>query len=79
MKDEHLDSRYITIIARPNSPRTEIIRWDEERKAFRVNVKAPPDKGKANAEIVKYFSKKLKKKVVIKSGFTSKEKVLQTY
>ncbi len=78
MDDERLSGKYIRIIARPNSSRTEIKGWDEDRQAFRVNVKAPADKGKANAELVRYFSKRLKKKVSIKSGLTSKEKVLKT-
>ncbi len=51
--------------------------FDEERQAFRVNVKAAPEKGKANTEVIKLFRKKFKKAVEIISGFTSKEKLLR--
>jgi uncharacterized protein (TIGR00251 family) len=66
----------ITIRAKPNSPKTEIVTYDDEKKAYKVNVHAPPEGGKANIEIVKFFSKLTKKKVRIVSGLTSKEKVL---
>jgi uncharacterized protein (TIGR00251 family) len=69
--------KVISIIAKPNSAKTELLGYDEEKKAFRVNVKAPADKNKANLEIIKFFSKLLKKKVRIKSGLTSKEKLLE--
>ncbi|MBD3313487.1 YggU family protein [Candidatus Woesearchaeota archaeon] len=65
------------IIVKPNSPKSEIIAVDEARNALRVNIKAPPEKGKANKEVVKFFSKLLKKKVEIVSGKTSKEKLLK--
>jgi uncharacterized protein (TIGR00251 family) len=66
----------ITIIAKPNSPKTEILGYDQERQAYRVNVHAKPEAGKANIELVKFFSKLTKKRVRIVSGLTSKEKVL---
>ena len=44
---------------------------------FTVAVKAPPVEGKANEEIERYFSKLLKKSVVIKTGHTSKRKLLE--
>lgn len=66
----------ITIIAKPNSPKTELLGYGEEKQAYRVNVHAPPEGGKANIELVKFFSKLTKKKVRIVSGLTSKKKVL---
>ena len=66
----------VKIIVKPNSPRTEIIKWDDERNAFRVAAGAAPEKDKANKEVVKFFSKLLKKKVEIVSGGSSREKVL---
>lgn len=56
--------------------RTEIIDYDDEHNLFLVAVNAPPLEGKANAEVVRFFSKMLKKKVSIKSGQTSKTKLL---
>jgi hypothetical protein len=40
------------------------------------SANAIPDKNKANIEIVKFFSKLLKKKVEIKKGMKSRNKVL---
>ena len=73
---QHIHNNHLKIIAKPNSPRTEIIRWDEEKKALRVNVHAKPEDNEANIAIVKFFSKLLKKKVSIKSGLRSREKLL---
>lgn len=54
---------------------------DKEEK-FTFQVKSPPIKGKANREIIKWFSKKLhisKKSVCIIKGLKSKEKTLEIY
>ena len=67
----------LKIIVKPNSSKTEIIKWDDERCALRVAVGAPPEKDKANKEVVKFFSKLLKKKVEIVRGRSSREKVLR--
>jgi uncharacterized protein (TIGR00251 family) len=72
----HIHSNYLKILVKPNSPKTEIIAWDESRNVFRVNVHAKPEDNEANTEVVKFFSKLLKKKVVIKSGMRSREKLL---
>jgi len=66
----------IKIIAKPNSSKTEIKGYDKEKGAYRVNVKAPPEKGKANREIIRFFSKLTKKQVSIVTGFKSREKLL---
>lgn len=67
----------IKIIVKTNAGKNEILKFDEEKKAYRVNVKTIPEKGKANLEIIKLFHKKLKKQVKMVSGFKSKEKVLE--
>ncbi len=69
--------KVLRIIVKPNSPKSEITAVDEARNALRVSIKAPPDKGKANKEVIKFFSKLLKKKVEIVSGLKSKEKMLR--
>lgn len=77
MIKDHLKKRTLKIIVKPNSNKTEIIKLNEDKKALIINVKSPPEKGKANIEIIKFFTKLLKKKVLIKSGLSSKEKILQ--
>ena len=76
-KKELADKRVITIIVRPNSHRTEIIEHDKGLLAYRINIKAPPEKGEANKEIIKFFTKLLKKDIKIISGLKSKKKVLK--
>ncbi len=75
MNTSNLSGR-IKILVKPNSKKTEILGWDEERKAFRVAVAAPPEDNKANIALIKFFSKLTKKKVRILSGLKSKEKML---
>jgi uncharacterized protein (TIGR00251 family) len=73
----YIKNNHLKILVRPNSPKTEIIGWDDSHEALRVNIHAKPEDNEANIEVVKLFSKLLKKKVVIKSGLRSKEKLLQ--
>jgi len=72
-----LGRKKFKIIAKPNSGKTEIAGFDEEKDALLVNVAAPADKNKANIEIIKFLSKKLGKKVRISSGMTSREKIIE--
>lgn len=75
--EQFISNNHLFIIAKPNSSKTEIVSWDEKKKALRVNVKAKPENNEANVEITKFFTKLLKKKVSIKSGARSKEKLLK--
>ena len=74
--NKHIKNNILKIIVKPNSNKSEIIGYDDTREAIKVNIKAPADKNKANIEVVKFFSRLLKKEVRIKVGLTSKEKVL---
>ena len=65
------------IIVKPNSPKSEIKSYDKDKQAYRVNIKAHPEKGKANLEVIKFFSKLLKKEVKIIKGLKSKEKTIK--
>lgn len=56
--------------------KNEGISYDSARGAYVVWVSANREKGRANAELVSIMSKKLGKSVRIKSGFTSKTKIL---
>ncbi len=64
----------ITIHVKTNKPKTEILDADDD--FLRVHVKAAPEKGKANLEIIKLFTKTYKKNVKIIKGLKSKTKVL---
>lgn len=65
------------IIVKPNSPKNKIIKFDKEKQAYKVEIKAKPEQNKANIEIIKFFSKLLKKKVIIIKGLKNKEKTIK--
>ncbi len=75
MIEKYIKNNQLKIIVKPNSPKTEIIK--PEKDTLRINVKASPEKGKANKEIIKFFTKLLKRKVKITKGLKSKEKILK--
>jgi uncharacterized protein (TIGR00251 family) len=74
---KYIQASTLSIIAKPNSSKSEVKCWDEEKKALRVDIAAEPEKGKANIEVVKFFARLLKRKVSIIKGLTSKQKVLK--
>ncbi|MFC1801349.1 DUF167 domain-containing protein [Nanoarchaeota archaeon] len=59
----------------PNSSKTEI--KSIEKSLVKINLNAPPEKDKANKELIKFFKKQFKLNVRIKIGKTSREKVLE--
>ncbi len=69
-------SKSMKIIVKANAHYNKILGYDQERKVFRVAIKAKPQDNKANIEVVKFFTKLLGRPVRIKTGFTSKEKLL---
>ena len=74
--NKHIKNNLLKIIVKPNAKKNEIIAYDDLKQGIKVNIKAPADKNKANKEVVKFFSRLLKKDVKIKAGLTSKEKLL---
>ena len=71
-----INSKRFKVIAKPNSKSTEIVGWDEDRQALRVNVAAPPDKNKANIALTKFLCKELAPCKLI-SGASSREKYFE--
>jgi hypothetical protein len=65
----------LQVKVKPNARKSEIL--SEEGNTMVVAIAAPPEKGKANAELAKFLSKKLKKQVRIVSGFGSHTKILE--
>lgn len=62
------------VLARPNARKTELLGFDREKKAYVVRVAAPPERNKANIELVRFLSKLLGRKVRIVSGLAGKRK-----
>lgn len=54
-----------------------LVGFDSEKDAYVLEINAKPIEGEANKEIIKFLSKLLKKKVVIKSGLKSKIKYIE--
>ncbi|MBD3361395.1 YggU family protein [Candidatus Woesearchaeota archaeon] len=73
---EFIKDDKLRIIVKPNSNKTEVLSYNKEKQAVVIAIKESADKNKANIELIKFLSKKLKRKVRIKSGLTSREKVI---
>ncbi|MBC8501324.1 MAG: YggU family protein [DPANN group archaeon] len=74
--EKYIHNSLLKIRVKPNCSKSEIKDYDENRNTLLVDIAAPPEKNKANIEVVKFFSKLLKKKVKIKKGLKNREKVL---
>ncbi|MBU0757213.1 MAG: YggU family protein [Nanoarchaeota archaeon] len=74
---KHIENTRLKILVKPNASKNRIIGWDDKRQALKIEIKAKPENNMANIEIIKFFSKTLKKNVEIVSGRTSKTKVLR--
>ena len=64
----------IKIKVKPNSLRSEILEEDGKYIAY---LKSSPVNNKANVELLKLLKKFFKGDVKIKSGFTSKNKIIE--
>lgn len=73
---DHIRDGTLRILVKPGKRDNRIVSHDPEKDALVVEIKAQVQENKANIEVVKFFSKLLKKDVRIKSGLKSKEKVL---
>jgi uncharacterized protein len=69
----------VDIVVSPKSTRFTISGYDEWRDEIEVKIKSIPQKGKANQEIVKEFSKLTGKDVEIVSGQKSRHKTLRIF
>jgi len=66
----------LLIYVQPKAKKNAIEGIDEWRGRLKVKIKAPPVEGKANKEVVRFFSKLLGAEVEIVKGETSREKDL---
>jgi uncharacterized protein (TIGR00251 family) len=58
----------------PNSKKEKLV---EANGWLKLYLKAVPEKGKANKEVIRFFKKEIELKVEIKSGEKSRDKVLR--
>ena len=66
----------LLIYVQPKAKKNTIEGIDEWRGRLKVKIKAPPVEGKANKEVVRFFSKLLGAEVEIVKGETSRDKDL---
>ena len=71
---KYIENSKIKIKVIPQAGRTGLV---EENGKLKLYLKAAPEKNKANLELIKFFKKNYKLSVHIKSGGTSREKVLE--
>lgn len=64
----------ISVSVKPKSGRSEFI---EENGEYRAYLRAEPEDGKANLELLKLARKHFKKQVRIVRGFTSQTKIIE--
>ncbi len=76
MLEERENGIVIKVLVVPNAKKNEIVGIDPMRNRIKVKVKAPPAEGKANKELVMFFSKLLGAKIEILRGERSREKDL---
>ena len=67
----------IKITVKTNASKDQVISFDEAKQHYKVQVKADHKNNKANLEVIKLFSKKFGKSVLIVRGLKSKNKVLK--
>jgi uncharacterized protein len=74
--NNYVHNNRLKVRVKPNARKTEILGYNKERDAVEIVLKAIPDKGEANKELLKFLTKLLKKKVTIKSGTKSRDKII---
>ena len=68
---------YIRVKAMPKSPKNEVVDQMSDG-TYKIRVAAPAEKGKANAELVKFLKKELGAgEVVVVSGQTDRIKLIR--
>ena len=73
------DGVLVDVEVSPKSTEFAISGYNEWRDEIEVRITAVPQKGKANKEIIKEFSKLTKSPVEIVSGLKSQHKTLKVY
>ncbi|HLP79143.1 MAG TPA: DUF167 domain-containing protein [Acidobacteriota bacterium] len=66
----------VALYVKTNASTTELGAFNEERNAYEFIVSEVPENGRANDAIVRYFTKHFKCTARVKTGFTSRKKLL---
>ena len=68
-------SQIFEIRVKPNARENKIL--EQEGNKLKVAISAPAKEGRANQELIKFLSKKLKSRVEIIKGKTSSKKLIK--
>jgi uncharacterized protein (TIGR00251 family) len=74
---DYIKSGTLSVHAKPNSPKTEVVGWDEPKQCLKIAVAAVPDKDRANIELLKFLKKETGMKPELVSGAKSRDKVIR--
>ncbi|MBN1544919.1 YggU family protein [Candidatus Woesearchaeota archaeon] len=74
---QYISNGILRVLAKPNAPKTEVIGYDEARKALRIAIAAVPDKDRANTELLKFLKKQTGKRCELIAGSRSREKKIR--
>ncbi|MEW5896279.1 MAG: DUF167 domain-containing protein [Nanoarchaeota archaeon] len=75
---KHIKNSFLQVKVIPHSGRSELVEQGEkqekeqERCLLKLYIKSPPEKDKANQELIKFFKKEYALKIKIKSGGKSR-------
>ncbi len=69
------DSKSFLVIVKPNTSKTKFLGFDEERKALRFAIAAPPENNKANDELLRFLKKELGHCKIILGKTSRKKKI----
>lgn len=75
--DDFIKKNKLNVVVIPNASRNALVCYDKTKNFVKFSITAPPEKGKANKELLKFLKKKFKIKGKIVKGSKSKEKVLE--
>lgn len=64
----------LRIKVKPNARKSAVLKCEDG--VLHLAIAAPPEEGKANAEVERFLTKLAGRKATIKSGFTSREKLI---
>ena len=70
---KHINNGLFKIKVLPNAKETKLV----EDNGLRLYLHSPPEKDKANLEIIKFFKKEFGLKVKIEAGLRNRNKVLR--
>lgn len=72
-----IKEKIFKVIIKPNSPKNEVVGFDSDKKAYKISIKEKAEENKANKELIRFLSKELGKRIKIKSGLKSREKIIE--